>query len=78
VHCHPYQPLATIAFIFTQIDYITDPQGFWPADSDTVVASTALGGNYIQSMQTRGRFEVPLLGHAVQVKGDIHLVNSPP
>ena len=32
VHCHPYQPLTTIAFFFTQNDYITDPQGFWPTD----------------------------------------------
>lgn len=37
VHCHPYPPLTTIAFIFTQNDYVTDHQGFWPAASDTVV-----------------------------------------
>ena len=35
---HPYPPLTTIAFIFTQNDYITDPQSLWPADSDSVVA----------------------------------------
>ena len=38
VHCHPYQPLTPIAFIFTQNDYITDPQGFWSADCATIVA----------------------------------------
>ena len=37
-HCHPYQPLATIDFIFTLIDYITNPKASWPVDSDTVVA----------------------------------------
>ena len=37
VHCYPYPPLTTIAFIFTQIDYITHPQGVWPVESDTVV-----------------------------------------
>ena len=37
VHSHSGQLLTTIAFIFTQIDYITDPQGVWPADFGTVV-----------------------------------------
>ena len=44
VHCHPNQPLATIAFDFTQIDYINDLQGFWPADSDAVVAYSQVQG----------------------------------
>ena len=49
VHCHPYQPLTTIAFIFTQNDYNINPQGFWPATSDTVVA-------YIQDQRFQRTF----------------------
>ena len=38
---HSYQPVTTIAFIFTQNYYITDPQGFWPADSGVFTSRTS-------------------------------------
>ena len=42
VHCHHYPPLTTITFNFTQNDYITDPQGFRPAASDSAVSCGVL------------------------------------
>jgi len=59
--CHPYQPLATIAFIFTQINYITDPKGFWPADSDTVEA-------YSQVQRFHSTWRELCINHAIQAQ----------
>ena len=61
VHCHPYPPLTTIAFIIAQNDYFTDPQGFWPAAIDTVVA-------YSQVQRFQSTFRA-LVAQAVQVNG---------
>ena len=38
VRYRPHLPLTTIAFISTQNDYITDPQGFWSADCGVVTS----------------------------------------
>jgi len=61
VHCHPNEPLATIAFVFTEIDYITDPQGFWPADSGAVVA-------YSQVQRFHSTWQELCINHAIQAQ----------
>jgi len=60
-HCHPYQPLATIAFIFTLIDYITNPKASWPVDSDTVVA-------YSQVQRFHDTWRELCINHAIQAQ----------
>ena len=61
VHCHPYPPLTTIAFIFTHIVYISHHQGVWPAGSNKVAV-------YSQVQRFQRIWRELCMSHAIQAQ----------